>query len=214
MLKKILNKCWVVSTLVLATLLTSLQANAADNPYQLMQQASDRLFASIKANQTQIKQNPNYMRTIVKQELMPYIHVNYAGSLVLGQYFRSTTPAQREQFFGAFANFIEQSYAQVLTMYSNQRIEIEREKPIGDQTIVSIRVNIIQTGGAAPINVDFKWRKNSRTGEWQAYDMAAEGVSMVETKKNEWSNILRQKGIDELTSQIQASAAIPIKLEK
>ena len=128
MLKKILNKCWMVSTLVLTTLLTSLQANAADNPYQLMQQASDRLFASIKANQTQIKQNPNYMRTIVKQELMPYIHVNYAGSLVLGQYFRSTTPAQREQFFGAFANFIEQSYAQVLTMYSNQRIEIEREK--------------------------------------------------------------------------------------
>ncbi|TNH05952.1 phospholipid-binding protein MlaC [Testudinibacter sp. TR-2022] len=213
MLKKMFKKCAVVMVAVMS-LFGAMQAVAADNPYQLMQQASDKLFASISANQSKIKQNPDYMRTIVKQELMPYVHVNYAGSLVLGQYFKSTTPAQREQFFSAFSNFIEQSYAQVLTMYSNQNIEIEREKPIGDQNIVSIRVNIIQTNGAAPIKLDFKWRKNTRTGAWQAYDMAAEGVSMVETKKNEWSNILRQKGIDELTAQIQKSAAIPIKLEK
>ncbi|TNH04009.1 phospholipid-binding protein MlaC [Testudinibacter sp. TR-2022] len=213
MLKKVFKKCAVVMVAVMS-LFGAMQAVAADNPYQLMQQASDKLFASISANQSKIKQNPDYMRTIVKQELMPYVHVNYAGSLVLGQYFKSTTPAQREQFFTAFSNFIEQSYAQVLTMYNNQNIEIEREKPIGDQNIVSIRVNIIQTNGAAPIKLDFKWRKNTRTGAWQAYDMAAEGVSMVETKKNEWSNILRQKGIDELTAQIQKSAAIPIKLEK
>ncbi|KGQ69921.1 hypothetical protein A1D23_04105 [Chelonobacter oris] len=213
MLKKMLNKWFTVSAVLLMALFTSLQATAADNPYQLMQQASDKLFASISDNQSKIRQDPNYMRTIVKQELMPYIHVNYAGSLVLGQYFKSTTPAQRDQFFSAFAGFIEQSYAQVLTMYKNQRIQIEAEKPIGDQNILSIRVNIIQTTGAAPINLDFKWRKNTRTGQWQAYDMAAEGVSMVETKKNEWSNILRQQGIDALTAQIRKSAAAPIKLE-
>ncbi|MGR3807533.1 phospholipid-binding protein MlaC [Pasteurella testudinis] len=214
MLKKMLNKWMVVGTIVLMSLFTSLQASAADNPYQLMRQASDKLFASISANQAKIQQNPNYMRTIVKQELMPYVHVNYAGSLVLGQYFKSTTPAQRDQFFNAFSNFIEQSYAQVLTMYNNQRIQIEQEKPIGEQNIVSIRVNLIQTNGAAPIKLDFKWRKNTRTGAWQAYDMAAEGVSMVETKKNEWSNILRQQGIEALSAQIEKSAAIPIKLEK
>lgn len=214
MLKRMLNKWFATSAVLVMALFTTVHASAADNPYKLMQQASDKLFASISSNQAKIQQNPNQMRTIVKQELMPYIHVNYAGSLVLGQYFKSTTPAQRDQFFNAFANFIEQSYAQVLTMYNNQQIQIEQEKPIGDQSIVSIRVNIIQTNGAAPVKLDFKWRKNTRTGEWQAYDMAAEGVSMVETKKNEWSNILRQQGIDALTAQIEKSAAVPIKLEK
>ncbi|MGR6982032.1 phospholipid-binding protein MlaC [Testudinibacter sp. P27/CKL/0425] len=214
MLKRMLNKWFATSAVLVMALFTTVHASAADNPYKLMQQASDKLFASISSNQAKIQQNPNQVRTIVKQELMPYIHVNYAGSLVLGQYFKSTTPAQRDQFFNAFANFIEQSYAQVLTMYNNQQIQIEQEKPIGDQSIVSIRVNIIQTNGAAPVKLDFKWRKNTRTGEWQAYDMAAEGVSMVETKKNEWSNILRQQGIDALTAQIEKSAAVPIKLEK
>lgn len=204
---------WIAKIFVILTALFSLQALSADNPYILMQKASDKLFADIQANQGKIKQDPNYLRTIVRQDLLPYVHVNYAGSLVLGSYFKSTTPEQREKFFVAFGHFIEQTYAQVLTMYSDQKIEIEKEKAIGDKTIVSIRVNIIQSGNQPPIKLDFKWRKNTRTDEWQVYDMAAEGVSMVVTKQNEWSSILRQQGIEALTAQIQQAANAPIRLD-
>ena len=187
---------------------------AETSPYVLMQQASDKLFANIKNNQEKIKKDPNYLRTIVRNDLLPYVQVNYAGSLVLGSHFKSTTPEQREKFFKAFSDFIEQAYAQVLTAYTDQNIQIEPAKEVGDKNLVSIRVNIIQNGGQAPIKLDFKWRKNSKTGEWQAYDMVAEGVSMVVTKQNEWSGILRQQGIDALTAQIQKSAAAPVTLSK
>ena len=187
---------------------------AETSPYVLMQQASDKLFADIKSNQAKIKKDPNYLRTIVRNDLLPYVQVNYAGSLVLGSHFKSTTPEQREKFFKAFSDFIEQAYAQVLTAYTDQNIQIEPAKEVGDKNLVSIRVNIMQNGGQAPIKLDFKWRKNSKTGEWQAYDMVAEGVSMVVTKQNEWSGILRQQGIDALTAQIQKSAAAPVTLSK
>ena len=187
---------------------------AETSPYVLMQQASDKLFADIKNNQEKIKKDPNYLRTIVRNDLLPYVQVNYAGSLVLGSHFKSTTPEQREKFFKAFSDFIEQAYAQVLTAYTDQNIQIEPAKEVGDKNLVSIRVNIMQNGGQAPIKLDFKWRKNSKTGEWQAYDMVAEGVSMVVTKQNEWSGILRQQGIDALTAQIQKSAAAPVTLSK
>lgn len=187
---------------------------AETSPYVLMQQASDKLFADIKNNQAKIKKDPNYLRTIVRNDLLPYVQVNYAGSLVLGSHFKSTTPEQREKFFKAFSDFIEQAYAQVLTAYSDQNIQIEPAKEVGDKNLVSIRVNIMQNGGQAPIKLDFKWRKNSKTGEWQAYDMVAEGVSMVVTKQNEWSGILRQQGIEALTAQIQKSAAASVTLSK
>ena len=189
-------------------------ARAETSPYVLMQQASDKLFADIKNNQAKIKKEPNYLRTIVRNDLLPYVQVNYAGSLVLGSHFKSTTPEQREKFFKAFSDFIEQAYAQVLTAYTDQNIQIEPAKEVGDKNLVSIRVNIMQNGGQAPIKLDFKWRKNSKTGEWQAYDMVAEGVSMVVTKQNEWSGILRQQGIEALTAQIQKSAAAPVTLSK
>ena len=209
-----LKKWFTVLTFAVSTLFVTSTAIAESNPYVLMQQASDKLFSDIKANQGKIKQNPDYLRTIVRNDLLPYVQVNYAGSLVLGSYFKSTTPEQRDKFFKAFGDFIEQAYAQVLTAYSSQQIQIEPAKEIGDKNLVNIRVNIVQTGGAGPIKLDFKWRKNSKTGEWQAYDMVAEGVSMVVTKQNEWSSILRQQGIDALTAQIQKTAAQPVTLSK
>ena len=208
------KKWFSVMAFAVTALFVTQTVRAETSPYVLMQQASDKLFADIKNNQEKIKKDPNYLRTIVRNDLLPYVQVNYAGSLVLGSHFKSTTPEQREKFFKAFSDFIEQAYAQVLTAYTDQNIQIEPAKEVGDKNLVSIRVNIVQNGGQAPIKLDFKWRKNSKTGEWQAYDMVAEGVSMVVTKQNEWSGILRQQGIDALTAQIQKSAAAPVSLSK
>lgn len=208
------KKWFSVMAFAVTALFVTQTVRAETSPYVLMQQASDKLFADIKSNQATIKKDPNYLRTIVRNDLLPYVQVNYAGSLVLGSHFKSTTPEQREKFFKAFSDFIEQAYAQVLTAYTDQNIQIEPAKEVGDKNLVSIRVNIMQNGGQAPIKLDFKWRKNSKTGEWQAYDMVAEGVSMVVTKQNEWSGILRQQGIEALTAQIQKSAAAPVTLSK
>lgn len=208
-LKKIL-----VAGVVAVSTLVSQAAFASTSPYVLMQQTADKLFGDIKASQSKIKANPDHLRTIVRNDLMPHIHVKYAGQLVLGKNLASASDAQKEAFFTAFGQFIEQSYAQVLTQYTDQKVQIESEKPLGDKSIVSIRVNVLQNGNAQPIKLDFKWRKNSKTGQWQAYDMAAEGVSMVATKQNEWSGILRQKGIDVLTAQVAQSAKQPITLGK
>ena len=208
------KKWFSVMAFAVTALFVTQTVRAETSPYVLMQQASDKLFADMKNNQAKIKKDPNYLRTIVRNDLLPYVQVNYAGSLVLGSHFKSTTPEQREKFFKAFSDFIEQAYAQVLTAYTDQNIQIEPAKEVGDKNLVSIRVNIMQNGGQAPIKLDFKWRKNSKTGEWQAYDMVAEGVSMVVTKQNEWSGILRQQGIEALTAQIQKSAAAPVTLSK
>ena len=199
------KKWFSVMAFAVTALFVTQTVRAETSPYVLMQQASDKLFADIKNNQAKIKKDPNYLRTIVRNDLLPYVQVNYAGSLVLGSHFKSTTPEQREKFFKAFSDFIEQAYAQVLTAYTDQNIQIEPAKEVGDKNLVSIRVNIMQNGGQAPIKLDFKWRKNSKTGEWQAYDMVAEGVSMVVTKQNEWSGILRQQGIDALTCLLYTS---------
>ena len=212
MLKQI-KKIIVAGFLSVATLFSN-QAFAETSPYVLMQQTADKLFSDIKANRGKIKSNPEYLRTIVRNDLMPHVHVKYAGQLVLGKSLSSANEAQREKFFDAFGQFIEQSYAQVLTQYSDQKVEIESEKPTDGKSIVTIRVNVISANNAPPIKLDFKWRKNSRTGEWQAYDMAAENVSMVATKQNEWSSILRQQGIDTLTAQVAQSAKQPITLSK
>lgn len=194
------------------------QANAApapdqSNPYALMRQAAATTFSRLKDAQPHIKQDPNYLRTIVREDLMPYVQVKYAGALVLGQYYRSATPAQREAYFKAFQSYLEQVYGQALALYHGQRYDVAPERPLGDASIVTIRVTIQDNQGRPPVRLDFQWRKNSQTGHWQAFDMIAEGVSMITTKQNEWAAILRDKGVDGLTQQLIVAAKQPITLD-
>ncbi|AXH64102.1 phospholipid-binding protein MlaC [Providencia huaxiensis] len=184
------------------------------NPYKLMDEAAAKTFNRLKSEQPKIKQDPEYLRTIVREELLPYVQVKYAGALVLGTYYKGATPAQREAYFNAFEDYLEQVYGQALAMYHGQTYQIAPEQPLGDKNIVAIRVTIIDTNGRPPVRLDFQWRKNSKTGYWQAYDMIAEGVSMITTKQNEWGDILRKQGVDGLTKQLEISAKAPITLEE
>lgn len=204
--------------LIIALLaIAPLAANAAadqTNPYKLMNEAAEKTFTRLKNEQPKIKQDPNYLREVVRQELMPYVQIKYAGALVLGRYYRDATPAQRDAYFAAFGDYLAQAYGQALALYNGQTYQIQPEQPIGDANIVAIRVTIIDPNGRPPVRLDFQWRKNSQTGNWQAYDMVAEGISMITTKQNEWGDLLRTKGIDGLTAQLKTYAAQPITLDK
>ncbi|TKY82656.1 phospholipid-binding protein MlaC [Pectobacterium polonicum] len=202
--------------LMVALLVVAPLANAADqtNPYRLMNEAAEKTFDRLKNEQPKIKQNPDYLRTVVREELLPYVQVRYAGALVLGRYYKDATPVQRDAYFKAFEAYLEQAYGQALAMYNGQSYQIAPEQPLGNADIVSIRVTIVDNGGRPPIRLDFQWRKNSKTGNWQAYDMIAEGVSMITTKQNEWASILRQKGVDGLTQQLESSAKQTITLDQ
>ncbi len=201
---------------MIAMLVIAPFAMAADqsNPYKQMQEAAQKTFDRLKNEQPKIRQNPNYLRDIVGQELLPYVQIKYAGALVLGRYYKEATPAQRDAYFKAFEEYLKQAYGQALAMYSGQTYQIAPEKPLGNADIVAIRVTIVDPNGRPPVRLDFQWRKNSQTGNWQAYDMIAEGISMITTKQNEWSNILRTKGIEGLTAQLKSVSQQPITLEQ
>lgn len=183
------------------------------DPYLMMQTVSQNTFDRLKAEKNQIQRNPELLRNIVRQELLPYINTRYAAYKVLGPHLKKTTAEQRNNFVSAFTNYLVASYAQVLTQYTDQDIKIESPKSVpASRKIVSVRVDILDTK-RPPIRLDFKLRKNKKTNEWQGYDMVAEGVSMISTKQSEWSGQLRSEGIDAVTANLKELAAKPIRRE-
>jgi ABC-type transport system involved in resistance to organic solvents, auxiliary component len=197
MLTKFKQTLFLVLALVIST------SAFANDPYNDMQVAADKIFNTMKEQSASIKSNPNKLKDIVRTDLLPYVQVKYAGALILGNAYKSATDAQRTAYFKAFENYLVQAFAQALSMYNGQTYQVEKSKDLGDKSLVSIRILLNQPDkNQQPIRIDFQWRKNTVTGEWKAYDLTAEGVSMVTTKQNEWATVLRQKGIDELTKQL------------
>ena len=131
--------------LMVAMLVIAPLAMAADqsNPYALMNDAAKKTFDRLKNEQPQIRKNPDYLRDIVDQELLPYVQIKYAGALVLGRYYKDATPAQREAYFTAFREYLKQAYGQALALYHGQSYQIAPEQPLGDANIIPIRVTLL-----------------------------------------------------------------------
>ncbi len=184
------------------------------NPYLLIESVANQTFGLLKKDQQKYAKNPELLRGVAKNYIMPYINVRYAALKVLGPAARKATKAQRDAFTKAFSDYLAMSYAQILTQYTDQKVVVEPQKNIDPKRkIASVRVDI-QDISRPPIRMDFKLRKNNKTHEWQGFDVQVEGVSMLDTKSSEWSGVLRQEGIDKVTKMLLDLAKKPISKEE
>lgn len=182
-------------------------------PYSMMKQVAEVTFERLKNEQPQIKQDPNLLKTIVEEELMPYVNDRYAALKLLGPNLKGAKREDVGEFITAFRAYLVTSYAQVLTQYTDQQIEFGPEPKLDpSKRITSIKVDIID----APrpnIKLEFKLRKDKKTGEWLAFDMVAEGISLLSSKQSEWNTQIRQDGILAVAKDLEKLAAQPIRFE-
>jgi phospholipid transport system substrate-binding protein len=204
---------WIKRSAALLLMLCSVQAFAinAEDPYALVKDAAGKTFARLAHDASQVKQDPNYLRTIVREELLPYVDNKFAAYKVIGQELRNTTPPQRERFVAAFTDYIVATYADALGKYDKQAIKVESAQSVSDQKEVSVKVTVIDPE-KPEINVIFQLRKNSKTGEWKVFDMIAEGVSLLSSKQSELGGAIRQKGIDSVSSMLEEHNRKPASL--
>ena len=182
-------------------------------PYQMMKQVSEHAFARLKAEQDQVQKDPNHLKVIVDEELMPYVNEKYAALKLLGPNLKGAKREDVGQFIVAFRAYLVSSYAQVLTQYTDQTIEFGPEPKLDPKkSITSIKVDIVDTP-RPNIKLEFKLRRDKKSGEWQAFDMIAEGISLLSSKQSEWSTKLRQEGIVSVAQELEELAKQPIRLE-
>lgn len=172
------------------------------NPYKMVKEAAEITFKRFADEQSKIKQNPNLLKDIVREELMPYINYKYSSLKVIGKHLKKVEKSDVKAFYPVFREYLITSYAQVFTLYDNQTVEFAPEKSFEGKKIVAVNTRII-IPGADNIDVAFKVRLNKKTKQWQAYDMVAEGVSLLDSKQAELGSIIRQKGLPYVTELLK-----------
>ena len=207
-------KKWFSTLSLLLTLCFSgaLAAYPAD-PYALVNEAASKTFARLQKDQPQIKQDPAYLRQIIREELMPYVDNKFASFKVIGSNIKNTTSEQRERFVLAFTDYIVATYADALAKYNDQTIKVEPAKPIDGDKIVSVNVAVLSKG-KPDVSVIFKLRQNNKTGEWKAFDMVAENVSLLASKQSELGGMIRDKGIDAVSTMLEEHNKKPVTVKK
>jgi len=183
----------------------SLSEDDPASPYVVLESVGTKLFSRIAANQQEIKKFPALMQDIVEAELMPSIDYRYASYRILGKHLRNTTKEQRAKFVNSMRDYLTRTYASALMQYKNQQVIFESEKSVTGKKIVAIKMQIVEMNKPT-INVVFKMRKSKKTAQWKAFDMEVEGISLLTTKKAEFSKKIAKQGIEQVSLELASIA--------
>ncbi|MDF2178467.1 ABC transporter substrate-binding protein [Aliiglaciecola sp. CAU 1673] len=191
---------------------TGLKAEEVD-PYVLLSDVATKTFDRIKTSKSDIEANPEILRQIVEQELLPYVDYKFAALKVLGKHFKSVPRDKIPEFIQVFRGYLITTYAVAMGQYDNQTVVFEPARDVDEDKVVTVRA-LVKEEGRPDIKIAFKVRKSSNTDEWKAYDMVAEGISLLSSKQSELEAIIRQDGIDAVIALLKEKNDKPIVLKK
>ncbi|MFT5675754.1 MAG: phospholipid transport system substrate-binding protein [Paraglaciecola sp.] len=183
------------------------------NPYQMLQDVAMVTFERIKSERQEIEEDPEKLRTVMEEELLPHVDYNFSALKVLGKHFRTVPKDKVPEFIRVFREYLITTYALALAYYDGQEVIFQPMKEVGKEKTITVRA-VVKEPGRPDINIAFKLRKNSKTNEWKAYDMVAEGISLLSSKQSEFASILRQDGIQAVIDLMNRKNSQPINLEK
>jgi phospholipid transport system substrate-binding protein len=171
-------------------------------PHQVIEGLGDNLFYRLAEAQKNLNAQPERIREIIEQELMPHVDYRYAAFKILGKYIRQVSKEQREEFAVAMKEYLTVIYVNALSQYQDQKITFEPESKLTkDKKIATIK-SLITEPGAPDISIDFKLRQDKITKQWKAFDMVIEGVSLISAKQAEISSRIRASDIQTVTLEI------------
>lgn len=177
-------------------------------PSKLVLDNSTRVLATLEKRRAEFTKNRGALRAFINSEFNQMFDRDYAARLVLGRHARGANDADVKLFADALADNLMSRYGSSLLDFNTQlRVRIKSETALPGNRGVRVSSELLRAGGE-PIPVDYLMRKVG--SQWQVFDVMVEGVSFVQTFRNQFDSPLAQRGIRAVatelkTGKIQAS---------
>jgi phospholipid transport system substrate-binding protein len=196
-----INKLLLTFVILSMTSLSCMTAYAQSQsePVSLLRYIASNMIAGLKTNKATLKSNPQAVYSLAYKFVVPYADLTEMSKRVLPpQIWNSATPAERVQFEKEFTKTLIRTYASALTSYQDQTITFY---PIrGGAQGSTVVVNSEIRGAGQPIQVAYRL---IRVGSmWRLYDMSVEGVSMLDSFREQFSDMLAQGNMEQLLQRL------------
>lgn len=174
------------------------QAAPQNDPVQLLQYIADNMIAQLKNNQATLKTKPGVVYKLAYRYVVPYADIDEMSKRVLPpDVWNKATSAQRAAFEKQFTTLLIRTYASALTSYKDQSVKFYPVRGGGSNVQVS---SDIISPSSAPIHVTYRLLQEG--GKWRLYDMSVEGVSLIESFRSQFADILSRGNMDQLINQM------------
>jgi phospholipid transport system substrate-binding protein len=107
------------------------------------------------------------------------------------------TSAQRAEFVEAFKSFLSDRYAEKIEGYAGEEILYLSERIEG--TYAEVRTEL----RSRKVEIPMDYRLFIKEGRWHAYDIVADGVSLVKNYRSQFQKIIRESSYQELVTRLR-----------
>lgn len=126
----------------------------------------------------------------------------------LAAHWTSLSMEQRAEFVALFKSFLSDRYAGKIEGYSGEKVQYLGERVEGQYA--EVRTRLI----SSKVEIPMDYRLINKGGRWQAYDIVADGVSLVKNYRSQFDKIIRLESYEELTVRLRNRTIGEDKKEK
>ncbi|HEY2591350.1 MAG TPA: ABC transporter substrate-binding protein, partial [Steroidobacteraceae bacterium] len=141
---------------------------AGEQPSQVVESVAQQFLKDLDAHRSQYSSDPKALRAAVDREVLPHFDVQRSAQLVLGRYWRTATPEQRQRFIDAFENSMFTNYGNALLAFRTDRLRVLPTNVGPGDTNALVRTQIRRDDGST-VGVNFALRRTSEG--WKAWDV-------------------------------------------
>lgn len=189
------NRSTAVSILCAVLLLfAAFQANAQEDPIQMLNGVTTRVMSALKENRPELKRNPSKIYGVVNRYILPYADFPEMARWVVGRNaWQQANEATKKAFIEEFKGLVVRTYAQSLLKYNEQTIEFAPLRS-GDSNKERVQVtSYIRDGGKKPLRIDYRLLRQG--GSWKVYDIIIEGVSLMQGYRAQFADDVQRGGV-------------------
>lgn len=168
---------------------------AHTNPVGMIEASSNQVIESLKSNKDQLKSDHRIIYQTIEKYLMPHVDVEGMSRSVLGRaVWAKATAVQKQAFKQAFTRLVIRTYANPLAEYSGETVQFtdkSRQDLEHDYTRVA---SVIHRPNGQKISVIYSLLL--KQGEWKIYDISVEGISLLQSFRSQFAQLLTSSSID------------------
>lgn len=183
--------CMIEAPVPAAAAPAAAQSAAQESPSQVIQTAADGLLKALDADREAYRKNPSKVQALVDQYILPHVDTRFAAQLVLGRYWRTATPQQRDRFINAFYHSMLNNYGTAIVEFTSNTLKVYPTRVSAGSQNATVRTEMARTSGP-PVNVNYYMHLTP--DGWKAWDVVIDGVSYVKSYREDFGSQIAQQG--------------------
>jgi len=192
---------YIVVFVMLACFTLVTQALAQTSLIPEVKKTVDEVIRIVTDKELKKSQNEKKRRKALRTTIGAIFDFGEMSKRAMGAHWKEVSPADKNEFADLFETLLENTYANKIESYNNEKVIYQKENVEDDYAEVKTKIVTVKHD-----EYSMDYRLINKSGKWVVYDVVIEGVSMISNYRTQFNKIISNQGVNGLMKKLRAKS--------